>query len=166
MASKLKNLSSYKKQDIPSVAKMHFGIVVSEWNKEITDALLTGAVLTLTGHKAVKNNIKVIHVPGSFELPAGAQYLLRSKKMDAVICLGCVIQGETRHFEFICNAVSEGIMKINLDYNTPVIFGLLTTNSLQQAKDRSGGKHGNKGIEAAVTAIKMALLKKEILKKK
>jgi 6,7-dimethyl-8-ribityllumazine synthase len=162
MASNLKNLSTYTKRDNPSIANMRFGIVVSEWNSGITDALLAGALETFKEHKASKSNIKVIHVPGSFELPAAAQFLLRSGKMDAVICLGCVIQGETRHFEFICHAVSDGIMKIGLEHDTPVIFGVLTTNNLQQAKDRSGGKHGNKGIEAAVTAIRMALLKKQI----
>jgi len=166
MASNLKNLSSYKKQDIPSAAKMRFGIVISEWNKDITEALLNGAVSALQEHGVKEKDIFIHHVPGSFELPLGAQFLIESVNIDSVLCLGCVIQGETRHFEFICNAVSEGIMNTGLNYNTPVIFGLLTTNTLQQAKDRSGGKHGNKGVEAAVTAIKMVTLKKELFKKK
>jgi len=120
------------------------------------------AVKTLTEHKIRKQNIFIHHVPGSFELPLGAQYLIEYKNVDAVICLGCVIQGETRHFEFICQAVSQQIARLNLDYNIPVIFGVLTTNTHQQAKERSGGKHGNKGIEAAVAAIKMLLLRDKV----
>jgi 6,7-dimethyl-8-ribityllumazine synthase len=165
MATRLKNLSKYKTQDIPSAAKMNFGIVVSEWNNEVTDPLLKGVIDTFKAHGATEKNISIKYVPGSFELPLGAQFILKSKDIDAVICLGCVIQGETRHFDFICDAVSNGIMTTGLNFNKPVIFGLLTTNTLQQAKDRSGGKYGNKGIEAAVTAIKMVALKNECLKK-
>ena len=158
MLSSLKNLSSYNKDEIPSGEKGIFGIVVSEWNKEITDNLLQGAVETLLEHGVDEKDIYVRHVPGSFELPFGASTLLEKKKFDAVICLGCVIQGETRHFEFISQAVAHGIMKVSLSEGIPVIFGVLTTDTLQQAKDRSGGALGNKGTEAAVTALKMAAL--------
>lgn len=158
MSSSLKNLSSYNKDEIPSGEKGIFGIVVSEWNKEITDNLLQGAVETLLEHGVDEKDIYVRHVPGSFELPFGASTLLEKKKFDAVICLGCVIQGETRHFEFISQAVAQGIMKVSLSEGIPVIFGVLTTDTLQQAKDRSGGALGNKGTEAAVTALKMAAL--------
>jgi len=158
MSSSLKNLSSYNKDEIPSGEKGIFGIVVSEWNKEITDNLLQGAVETLLEHGVDEKDIYVRHVPGSFELPFGASTLLEKKKFDAVICLGCVIQGETRHFEFISQAVAHGIMKVSLTEGIPVIFGVLTTDTLQQAKDRSGGALGNKGTEAAVTALKMAAL--------
>ena len=158
MSSSLKNLSSYNKDEIPSGEKGIFGIVVSEWNKEITDNLLQGAVETLLEHGVDEKDIYVRHVPGSFELPFGASTLLEKKKFDAVICLGCVIQGETRHFEFSSQAVAHGIMKVSLSEGIPVIFGVLTTDTLQQAKDRSGGALGNKGTEAAVTALKMAAL--------
>ena len=158
MSSTLKNLSSYNPDDVPSGEKGIFGIVVSEWNKEITDSLLEGAVETLLQHGVDEKDIYIRHVPGSFELPFGASTLLEKKKFDAVICLGCVIQGETRHFDFICQAVAQGIMQVSLKEEIPGIFGVLTTNTLQQAKDRSGGACGNKGVEAAVTALKMAAL--------
>jgi 6,7-dimethyl-8-ribityllumazine synthase len=166
MASNLKDLSTYDRQGIPSAVNMKFGIVVSEWNEEITQSLLKGALKTLIAHGAKKKNIIVHYVPGSFELPLGAEYFICSKDINAVICLGCIIQGETRHFEFICNAVANGIMKASQDNLLPVIFGVLTTNTLQQAKDRAGGKHGNKGIEAAITAIKMVALDKELINDK
>jgi 6,7-dimethyl-8-ribityllumazine synthase len=141
---------------------MHFGIVVSEWNIEITNKLLEGAYGTLIQHSAKEKNIVVKWVPGSFELPLGAQLVAENHKVDAIICLGCVIQGETRHFDFICNAASSGIMQLNLEYNLPFIFGLLTPNDMQQAQDRAGGKHGNKGDEAALTAIKMVAMQQNI----
>jgi len=162
MATNLKNLSSYEAQSIPSAEEMIFGIVVSEWNNEITEALCKGAIDCLIENGAKLDNIFIKHVPGSFELVLGAQLFLENTDVDAVLCLGCVIQGETRHFDFICSAVAEGIMKLNSDYNTPVIFGLLTTNSPEQALDRSGGKHGNKGTEAAITAIKMIALQQDM----
>ena len=162
MASSLKNLSITEGTEVSSAKNMKFGIVVSEWNSEITNALLNGAVNTLLKYKAKKSDIIIKHVPGSFELTLGAQFLIEYKEVDAVICLGCVIQGETKHFDFICDAVSNGITKVNLDYNLPVIFGVLTTNNQQQAKDRSGGKNGNKGDEAAITAIKMVELKNSL----
>jgi 6,7-dimethyl-8-ribityllumazine synthase len=162
MATKLKNLSTYNPKKMPSAKDMKFGIVVSEWNEEITDALCKGAIETLLENKAKLSNIKVSYVPGSFELVLGAQLMIESENFDAIICLGCVIQGETRHFDFICDAVANGIMKLNIDFGYPFIFGLLTTNNLEQAKDRAGGKHGNKGVEAALTAIKMAALQNEL----
>ncbi len=162
MASALKNLSSYNPEDIPSARKMRFGLVVSEWNRDITFALRDAAIATLTRHGARPENILVRHVPGSFELPLAAQWLAESEQFDAIICLGCIIQGETRHFDFICQGVTQGLAQLNLAYSLPVIFGVLTTQNADQAKDRSGGKHGNKGDEAAVTAIKMVALKKEL----
>ncbi len=166
MASALKNLSSFSIEGIPNGAKgMKFGIVVSEWNTEITEALYQGAINTLMNYGAANKNIIRKNVPGSYELTLGAQYFTEYTKVDVVICLGCVIQGETRHFDFICNAVANGLTNLSIKYNTPIIFGVLTPNTLQQAKDRSGGKHGNKGDEAAITAIKMVALKKEFTKK-
>lgn len=155
MASNLKNLSDYSDRNTGSVSDKRFGIVVSEWNDEITGALLEGALETLKEQGVPKKNISVHYVPGSFELPLGAQFLAKDNTMDAVLCLGCVIQGETRHFDFICDAVANGICNVGLKYDKPVIFGVLTTNTMQQALDRAGGKHGNKGEEAAITAVKM-----------
>lgn len=162
MATKNKNLSAYKPEQIPSAKKMIFGIVVSDWNSDITHALLDGASKTLIDNGAKEDNILVKHVPGTFELTLGAQFMAEYADLDAVICLGCVIQGETRHFDFICQSVTHGITELNMNYNIPFIFGVLTTNSMEQAAARSGGKHGNKGVEAAVTAIKMAALQKEM----
>lgn len=156
-----KNLSGYNPEIVPNAGKMRFGIVVSDWNMEVTMALLDGAVKTLKKHGATDKNIVVKHVPGSFELTLGAQFLAEYDDLDAVICLGCVIQGETPHFTYICQGVTQGITQLNLEYNLPFIFGILTTNNQQQAVDRAGGIHGNKGDEAAVTAIKMAALQYE-----
>jgi 6,7-dimethyl-8-ribityllumazine synthase len=158
MATQLKNLSDFSGTDVPSAAPYHFGIVVADWNAEITGALYQGAYESLIDHGAFIQNIFTYSVPGSFELTAGADLLLKNRKLDAVICLGCVIQGETRHFDFICGAVANGISNVAIKYSKPVIFGVLTTDNQQQAADRAGGKHGNKGVEAAVTAIKMAYL--------
>jgi 6,7-dimethyl-8-ribityllumazine synthase len=155
------NLSVYDPELVPDAGEMRFGIVVSDWNKEITWSLLNGAVNTLKKHGAKDKNIVIKHVPGSFELTLGAQFLAEYDDLDAVICLGCVIQGETPHFNYICQGVTQGITQLNLEYNLPFIFGVLTTNTQQQAIDRAGGKHGNKGDEAAVTAIKMAALQSE-----
>lgn len=155
MSSANKNLSVFTDKNIIDISKKRFGIVVSEWNKEITDALFKGAYDTLIEHGADKDRIYILDVPGSFELTLGAQKLAKKEKIDAVIALGCVIQGETKHFDFICNAVANGITNLNIKYDKPVIFGVLTPNNQQQAIDRAGGKHGNKGIEAAITAIKM-----------
>jgi len=158
MASSLKNLSDHDPSTIPDGSSMKFGIVVSEWNEEITSALLEGALATLGKHGVQRENIRIKTVPGSFELPFGARVLAEQFSPDAVICLGCVIQGETRHFDYICQGVTFGISELNLDYDIPFIFGVLTTANLQQALDRAGGKHGNKGDEAAVTALKMSAL--------
>ncbi|MDH5366247.1 MAG: 6,7-dimethyl-8-ribityllumazine synthase [Cyclobacteriaceae bacterium] len=155
MATNLKNLSEQSNANMVDIATNKFGIVVSEWNDQITEALYSGAVQTLIENGAKKENIIKKQVPGSFELILGGQWLAQQEEIDAVICLGCVIQGETRHFDFICDAVAQGIKDVNLKYNKPVIFGLLTTDNLSQALDRAGGKHGNKGDEAAFTAIKM-----------
>jgi 6,7-dimethyl-8-ribityllumazine synthase len=155
-----RDLSEYDFNSVPSAQEMKFGIVVAEWNPEVTFALANGAVETLKKHGAKEENIYTKYVPGSFELPLGAQFMAEYENVDAVIALGCVIQGETRHFDYICEGVTQGIKDLNLKYNKPFIFGLLTTNNQQQALDRAGGKHGNKGDEAAVTAIKMVHLKK------
>ncbi len=136
-----------------------FGIVVSEWNEEVTEALYSGAVTTLLGLGATRENIERMNVPGSFELSLGAQWMAKREEIDAVITLGCVIQGETRHFDFICQACADGITNVGLKYDKPVIFGVLTTNNQKQAMDRAGGKHGNKGDEAAATAVKMLNVK-------
>lgn len=128
---------------------------MSEWNSSVTESLLEGVLQTLLSHGAQKEYIFTVQVPGSFELSLGAQRMAKKEEIDAVICLGCVIQGETRHFEFICNAVAHGLTEVSLKYEKPVVFGVLTTDTYQQALDRAGGKHGNKGDEAAITAIKM-----------
>jgi 6,7-dimethyl-8-ribityllumazine synthase len=156
MATALHNLSDYDFNKVPDASNMCFGIVVSEWNPEITGALLDGAVKTLEKHGTIPENIHVKTVPGSFELVYGAQQMCKNDGFDAVIILGCVIRGETPHFDYICEGVTNGISHLNASQNIPVIFGLLTTNDLQQAKDRSGGKLGNKGDECAIVAIKMA----------
>jgi len=159
-----KNLSAYDLDSVPSASAMKFGVVVAEWNYEVTGALAQGAFDTLIRHGAKEENILVKHVPGSFELTLGAQYMAEFTAVDAIIILGCVIQGETRHFDFICEGVTQGITNLNIKYNKPFIFGLLTTDNQQQAMDRAGGKLGNKGDEAAVTAIKMLALKNELTK--
>jgi 6,7-dimethyl-8-ribityllumazine synthase len=156
------NLSSYDPSEVPDAKAMRFGIVVADWNNNVTWSLLEGAVRTLKKHGTKDTNIIIKHVPGSFELVIGAQFLAEYDDLDAVICLGCVIQGETPHFTYICQGVTHGITQLNLEYNIPFIFGVLTTENLQQALDRSGGKYGNKGDEAAVTAIKMAKLQKDM----
>ena len=155
MASILKNLSSYSAKNLIEIAHKKFAIVVAEWNEEITAALLEGAKKTLLAEGAQESNILVKTVPGSFELSLGAQWMAQQANVDAVICIGCIIQGETRHFDFIAQAVAQGITEVSLKYNKPVIFGVLTPNTLEQAQDRAGGKLGNKGDEAAATAIKM-----------
>jgi 6,7-dimethyl-8-ribityllumazine synthase len=158
MATQHKNLSQYSDKNLVSIAEHKFAIVVAEWHHAITDALLQAAVETLKYHGAVSSHIKVVYVPGSFELSLGAQKLAQKKKYDAVICLGCIIQGETKHFDFIAQAVAHGITNVSLKYDKPVIFGVLTTDTLEQAQDRAGGKHGNNGEEAAISAIKMLAL--------
>jgi 6,7-dimethyl-8-ribityllumazine synthase len=158
------NLSDYDPEIVPDAREMRFGVVVSDWNSEVTRSLLTGTISTLKKHGATDKNIVVRHVPGSFELTLGAQFLAEYDDLDAVICLGCVIQGETPHFTYICQGVTQGITTLNLEYNIPFIFGVLTTLNQQQALERAGGKLGNKGDEAAITAIKMAALQREMEK--
>ena len=155
MASALKNLSDFTTAHLPDVSNKTFAIVVSEWNTEVTHALYTGTFDTLLKYGVKEENILSVLVPGSFELSLGAQKMAQKPNIDAVICLGCVIQGETRHFDFICQAVADGITNVSLKFDKPVIFGVLTPNTQEQAMDRAGGKHGNKGDEAAITAIKM-----------
>ncbi len=155
MASILKNLSAYTAKNLPDAKNLRFGIVVAEWNEEITSALLSGALEILKKHGVQDQNITVKTVPGSFELSLGAQWFAQQPDTDAVIALGCIIQGETRHFDFISQAVANGLTDVGLKYNKPVIFGVLTPDNAQQAEDRAGGKHGNKGDEAAITALKM-----------
>lgn len=166
MASALKNLSNYEEQSIPDATKMKFGLIVSEWNTEITHALYEGCYDTLVKHGAKEDNIHTVQVPGSFELPMGARLCISHHRVDAVIAIGCVIQGETKHNEYINDAVAKGLVNLSLATNIPCIFGVLTPNDMQQAKDRAGGKHGNKGIEAAVTAIRMAALKDKMSEQK
>jgi len=156
MSSSLKNLSDHDPASIPDGSRLRFGIVVSEWNQDITSALLEGALKRLKQHGVRQDNIHVKTVPGSFELPYGARLLAEEFAPHAVICLGCVIRGETSHFDYICQGVTQGITALNLNQSIPFIFGVLTTENQQQALDRAGGKHGNKGDEAAVTALKMA----------
>jgi 6,7-dimethyl-8-ribityllumazine synthase len=160
MASALKNLSQYDEHNVPDAGELRFGIVVAEWNAHITHALYEGCFDTLTKHGAKPENIHTLQVPGSFELPAGARILNGQQTVDAVICLGCVIKGETSHNEYINQAVAHGLVNLSIATGKPFIFGVLTPNDEQQALDRAGGKHGNKGVEAAVTAIRMAALKK------
>lgn len=156
MATELHHLSDYNEDLVPDASNMCFGIVVAEWNPEITNALLTGCVATLEKQGALPENIHVKSVPGSFELIYGAHQMSRNDGYDAIIILGSVIRGETPHFDYICEGVTYGIARLNATCDIPVVYGLLTTNDLQQAKDRSGGRLGNKGDECAVVAIKMA----------
>jgi 6,7-dimethyl-8-ribityllumazine synthase len=156
MATALHNLSDYDFDQVPDASNMCFGIVVAEWNPEITGALLQGTVSTLEKHGALPENIIVKTVPGSFELIYGASQMTRNDRYDAIIILGSVIRGETPHFDYICQGVTQGIAQLNATNDIPIVYGLLTTDNLQQAKDRSGGRLGNKGDECAVVAIKMA----------
>lgn len=162
MATQLKNLSDFSGTAIPSAAPFTFAVIAAEWNTEVTLALYNGAYQSLLEHGALPENVQSHWVPGSFELTSAADMVLKATGVDAVICLGCVIQGETRHFDFICDAVANGLSNVSIKYTKPVIFGVLTTDNQQQAIDRAGGKHGNKGVEAAVTAIKMVQLGKTL----
>ena len=161
MATIHKNLSTIE-GDLPSAAGMKFGIVVAEWNPKVTMALLDGAVKTLTAAGCAESAITVKRVPGTVELTLAAQFFAEYTDVDAVIVLGCVIQGETRHFDYVCQSVTQGVTDVMLTWNMPVAFGVLTTNDMQQALDRAGGKYGNKGDEAAVAAIRMAALQIEM----
>ena len=162
MATENNNLSSYDKATIPNAKNFRFGIVVSEWNSKITEGMSQGAYNTLLECGAIKENIVRWNVPGSFELVYGCKKMQQSFQMlDAIIAIGSVIEGETKHFDYVCEATTNGIMQLNLDNDIPVMFCVLTDQTLQQAIDRSGGKHGNKGVEAAIVAIKMSQLRKE-----
>lgn len=161
MAEKKKDLSQFN-SPLPSAEEMKFGIVVSEWNNEVTDELLKGAVRTLREAGCAEHNILIKYVPGTFELPLGAQFFAEYTDVDAVIALGCVVQGDTRHFDFICSGATQGIMQLQITWNMPIAFGVLTTNNMQQALDRAGGKHGNKGDEAAATAIQMVRIQNDM----
>ncbi len=157
MITKKHNLSELT-SPLPSAEDMRFGIVVAEWNREVTEALLEGAVRTLRAAGCPEMNIHIKYVPGTFELPLGAQFFAEYTDVDAVIALGCVVQGDTRHFDFICQGCTQGIMQLQQQWNMPIAFGVLTVNEMQQALDRAGGKHGNKGDEAAAAAIQMVKL--------
>ena len=155
MATQYHNLSDYDVNSVPSAKGMKIGIVVSEWNTEITGALLEGASKTLTDNGVKKKDILVKTVPGSFELVYGARKMTKLQ-LDAIIAIGCVVRGDTPHFDYICQGTTQGLSLLNATQDIPVIYGILTTNDMQQARDRSGGKLGNKGDECAITAIKMA----------
>ncbi|MBL7940874.1 MAG: 6,7-dimethyl-8-ribityllumazine synthase [Flavobacteriales bacterium] len=159
MATAQHHLSSYDTTSVPSGAGRRFALVVSEWNIAITDALRKGAKDTLLKHGVANVDIVEAWVPGSFELASGAQFLLEKGGLHGVICLGSVVRGETPHFDFVCQGTTQGIMAVGLKFSVPVIFGVLTDDSMDQARARSGGKHGNKGIDCAVAALKMAALK-------
>lgn len=162
MATEGKNLSDYDKSRIPDAKEFRFGIVVSEWNDTITEGLFKGAYDVLRENGVMERKIVRWNVPGSFELVYGCKKMIHSYDMlDAVIAIGSVIEGETKHFDFVCQGVTQGIKDLNVLHDIPVIFCVLTDQNMQQAIDRSGGKHGNKGAEAAVTAIKMAQLRKD-----
>lgn len=158
MATENKNLSQYDKASLPEAKLFRFGIVTSQWNSEVTMALKEGAYQTLLDCGALPEDIICWEVPGSFELVHASRKMIKTQTVDVVIAIGCVIQGETRHFDFVCQGVTQGIAQLNACEDTPVIFCVLTDNTLQQSLDRSGGKHGNKGVEAAVAAIKMVTL--------
>lgn len=163
MATENKNLSLYNKEEIPNGADFKIGIVVSEWNYDITGSLLKGAKAALLDNGVKEKNIIIKHVPGAFELPLGCQFMLEADDdLDGIVAIGCVIQGETKHFDFVCQGATQGIMRVNMEYNTPVSFCLLTDNTKQQSIDRSGGKHGNKGTECAVACLKMIGIQEDL----
>ena len=161
MATENKNLSEYDKNSIPNAKDFRFGIVVSEWNDSITEGLFSGAIEALLENQVPAQHIIRWNVPGSFELVYGAKKMLQTQNVDAVIAIGCVIQGQTKHFDFVCEGVTQGIKDLNVQTAIPVIFCVLTDNTMQQSIDRSGGIHGNKGTEAAIAAIKMAFIRQQ-----
>ena len=162
MATIHKNLSDIDYSKIPNANGWRFGIVVSEWNEEITEGLYKGAFQALKDCGVSESDIERFNVPGSYELIFGAKLIANSRNVDAVICLGSVIRGETAHFDYVCSAAAHGIKDLNIELNTPIIFGVLTDDNIEQSRARSGGKHGNKGAEAAVTAVKMVALQREL----
>ncbi|EJX01696.1 riboflavin synthase subunit beta [gut metagenome] len=155
MSSQAFSFQDQVAQNIPNAADMRFAIVVSEWNNHITDKLMEGAHATLLQYGAKENNIHIHRVPGSYELVFGASQLAKSGLVDAIIAIGCVVRGDTPHFDYICEGTTQGLTQLNTDGNIPVIFGLITVNTMEQAEERAGGNLGNKGNEFAVTAIKM-----------
>jgi len=155
MATAFQSLSSYNPDIVPDATSMRFGIVVSEWNRQVTERLLEGAYKTLLRHGANPTNIYMEWVPGSFELTFGARRMAENLKLDAVIVIGCVVRGDTPHFDYVCSSVTQGVTELNLKYDIPFIFGVLTTDNMLHAEERAGGRYGNKGDEAAITAIKM-----------
>ena len=161
MATVNKNLSEYDKNSIPNAKNFRFGIVVSEWNDVITEGLFKGAIEALLENQVPAQHIIRWNVPGSFELIYGSKKMLQTQNVDAVIAIGCVIQGQTKHFDFVCEGVTQGIKDLNVQTDIPVIFCVLTDNTMQQSIDRSGGIHGNKGTEAAIAAIKMAYIRQQ-----
>ena len=162
MATAFHNLSDYNPESVPNAEAMRFGIVVSEWNEKVTGALMQGAVDTLRKNGAQAENISVLTVPGSFELVFGASQMVKSGKFDAIIAIGCVVRGDTPHFDYICQGTTQGLAELNREGDTPVIYGLLTCNNMEQATMRAGGSLGNKGDECAVTAIRMVDYKKRL----
>lgn len=162
MATQLKNLNQFS-GEIPDGSEFTFAVIVSQWNDKITGKLLEGAQEALKKANVSEENVSIAFVPGTYELALGAQFYARMDEVDAIICLGCVIQGETRHFDFICQAAADGIMQVGLKHNKPVVFGVLTTDNELQALERAGGKHGNKGFEAGITALQMLALKMKLL---
>ncbi len=162
MATKNKNLSAFNPKKVPSGKGKKIGVVISEWNSEITEGLKEGAIEVLLECGTYSRDIYIEYVPGTFELPLGSQFLLESKGVDAVIAIGCVVRGETAHFDYVCQGVTQGIQEVSLHYNKPVMFCVLTDDTIKQSRARSGGKHGNKGIEAAVGALKMLGLKDKL----
>ena len=165
MATVDRNLSEYNKDLIPDGSQFKIGIVISEWNSQITENLAKGAIDTLITNQVKSDNINIRYVPGTFELPLGAQYLCEYLDLDGVIAIGTVIQGETKHFDYVCEGATKGLTDVNLKYSIPVSFCVLTDNNIQQSIERSGGKHGNKGVECAVACLKMIALKKDLEKK-
>lgn len=164
MATKNKNLSVYDPSKVPSGRGKKIGVIVSEWNEEITEGLKNGAIDALLACCTYERDIFVEYVPGTFELPLGAQFLLESKNVDAVIAIGCVVRGETAHFDYVCQGATQGIQNVNLEYNKPVMFCVLTDDNIKQSKARSGGKLGNKGTEAAIGVLKMLGLQDKLKK--
>jgi 6,7-dimethyl-8-ribityllumazine synthase len=157
-----KSISKTSAKNTFSGDKLKVCIVVSQWHKDITDALLEGTFQVFEKTEIAQLSMEVINVPGSYELPLGAQWAINTYSPDAVICLGCIIRGETPHFDFISKAVADGIMHLNLSHNIPVIFGVLTTDTVKQALQRSGGKHGNKGADAAAAVLEMVELRNKL----
>lgn len=163
MSTALKNLSTIDIAAIASADEMVIGVVVSDWNEHITTKLLKGAIRTLLELGCLEHNIIVRHVPGAFELPLAAQFFAQNTTVDGVVVLGCVIRGGTPHFDYVCSGATQGVMNVQLSWNVPIAFGLLTVDDEKQALDRAGGKHGNKGDEAAATVVQMVALQNDMI---